>query len=216
MSNKLITEKLTYNQAHIITEALDDGKGGKSLYMEGIFVQGDKRNQNQRIYPVNEISKAVTAIQQKIEEGYNVLGEADHPDDLQVNLDRVSHIIEKMWMNGADGYGRLKLLPTPMGNICKTLLENDVKLGVSSRGTGNVTGDGKVSDFEMVTVDIVANPSAPDAYPEPLVEQILRGNRANILLDVAKATNHDDAAQKYLQEEVLNFITNLDIRRTNS
>ena len=101
-----------------------------------------------------------------------------------------------------------------MGNICKTLLENDVKLGVSSRGTGNVTGDGKVSDFEMVTVDIVANPSAPDAYPTPLVEQIMQGNRSNILLDVAKATNHDDAAQKYLQEEVLKFITNLDIRRT--
>lgn len=208
-----LKENLTFDQANIVTESLDDGKGGKSLYMEGIFVQGDKRNQNQRVYPVQEISRAVKSIQEKIESGYSVLGEADHPDDLNINLDRVSHVIERMWMNGSDGYGRLKLLPTPMGNICKTLLENGVKLGVSSRGSGNVTESGNVSEFEIQTVDIVANPSAPDAYPDPLYEQIMNGNRGNILLDVAAATSHDDAAQKYLQEEVLKFINNLDIRR---
>ena len=158
-----LREQLSFNEASIVTEAVDDGKGGKSLFMEGIFVQGDKRNQNQRVYPASEISKAVKAIQGRIDSGYSVLGEADHPDDLQVNLDRVSHTIERMWMNGQDGYGRLKLLPTPMGNICKTLLENGVKLGVSSRGSGNVTDNGSVSEFEIQTVDIVANPSAPDA-----------------------------------------------------
>jgi hypothetical protein len=141
------------------------------------------------------------------------LGEADHPDDLQVNLDRVSHKIENMWMNGADGYGRLRLLPTPMGNICKTLLECDVKLGVSSRGTGNVDGNGNVSEFEIQTVDIVANPSAPDAYPDPLYEQIMNGRRGNVLLDVAEAVNHDRIAEEYLQKEVLKFIETLDIRR---
>jgi hypothetical protein len=181
--------------------------------MEGIFVQGDKRNQNQRVYPVSEIAKAVKSVQSKIDQGFTVLGEADHPDDLQVNLDRVSHVIERMWMNGSDGYGRLKILPTPMGNICKTLLENGVKLGVSSRGSGNVNDNGNVSDFEIQTVDIVANPSAPDAYPDPLYEAIMNGSRGNILLDVAKATNHDTSAQKYLQEEVLKFINSLDIRR---
>lgn len=208
-----LTEHLSFDQASIVTEAREDGRGGKNLFMEGIFVQGDKRNQNQRVYPVNEIAKAVKSIQSKIESGYSVLGEADHPEDLQVNLDRVSHVIEKMWMNGADGYGRLKLLPTPMGNICRTLLENGVKLGVSSRGSGNVNESGQVSEFEIQTVDIVANPSAPDAYPDPLYEAIMNGKRGNILMDVAKATNHDDAAQKYLQEEVLKFINNLDIRR---
>ena len=208
-----LKEHLTFDQAKIVTEAVDNGKGGKSLFMEGIFVQGAKQNQNQRIYPVNEITKAVNSVQGKIDEGFTVLGEADHPDDLQVNLDRVSHMIERMWMQGSDGYGRLKLLPTPMGNICITLLENGVKLGVSSRGSGNVTESGNVSDFELQTVDIVANPSAPDAYPDPLYEQIMNGKRGNILLDVAAAKTEDDAAQKYLQEEVLKFIESLDIRR---
>ena len=207
---RTLQENLTFEQANIVTESSQDGK---SLYMEGIFVQGDKRNQNQRVYPVTEIAKAVKNIQQRIESGVSVLGEADHPDDLQVNLDRVSHMIERMWMDGEDGYGRLKLLPTPMGNICKTLIENGVKLGVSSRGSGNVNESGKVSDFEIQTVDIVANPSAPDAYPDPLYEQIMNGNRGNILLDVAKAVNHDDLAEQYLQKEVLKFIETLDIRR---
>jgi len=205
-----LKENLTYDQAKIITETAQDGK---SLFMQGIFVQGNTRNQNSRVYPVNEISKAVKAIQEKIETGYSVLGEADHPDDLQVNLDRVSHIIEKMWMDGQDGYGRLKLLPTPMGNICKTLIENGVKLGVSSRGSGNVTESGNVSEFEIQTVDLVANPSAPDAYPDPLYEQIMNGKRGNILLDVASAVKDDKIANQYLQKEVLQFIEKLNIRR---
>jgi hypothetical protein len=210
MRNTPLTEHLTFDQAKVITETSSDGK---SLYMEGIFVQGEKRNQNQRVYPVSEIARAVKNIQQRIDEGVSVLGEADHPEDLQVNLDRVSHMIEKMWMSGQDGLGRLKLLPTPMGNICKTLIDNGVKLGVSSRGSGNVNDGGKVSDFEIQTVDIVANPSAPDAYPDPLYEQIMNGHRGNILLDVAKAVNHDDLAEQYLQKEVLKFIETLDIRR---
>lgn len=207
-----LKENLTYGQAKIITESSQDGK---DLFMQGIFVQGDKRNQNQRVYPINEISKAVKNIQERLDSGLSVLGEADHPDDLQVNLDRVSHMIEKMWMDGQDGYGRLKLLPTPMGNICKTLLENGVKLGVSSRGSGNVTEGGNVSDFEIQTVDIVANPSAPDAYPNTLYEQIMNnGKRGNILLDVATAVNDDKIAEVYLQKEVLQFIEKLDIRRS--
>tara|TARA_B100000941_G_C28507906_1_gene558635 strand:- start:2538 stop:3176 length:639 start_codon:yes stop_codon:yes gene_type:complete len=210
LKSSTLKENLSYDQAQIVTESSQDGK---NLFMQGIFVQGDKRNQNQRVYPVSEISKAVKVIQEKIESGYSVLGEADHPDDLQVNLDRVSHMIEKMWMDGQDGYGRLKLLPTPMGNICKTLLENGVKLGVSSRGSGNVTEAGNVSDFEIQTVDIVANPSAPDAYPDPLYEQIMNGKRGNVLMDVASAVNNDKIAEQYFQKEVQKFIEKLDIRR---
>jgi len=214
MANRTLVEKLSFDQANCVVESKDDGNGNKNLFMEGIFVQGEKRNQNQRVYPVSEISKAVKNIQHRIDEGFSVLGEADHPEDLQVNLDRVSHIIEKMWMSGSDGLGRLRLLPTPMGNICKTLLENKCRLGVSSRGSGEVDGSGNVSGFEIKTVDIVANPSAPDAYPDPLYEAIMNGKRGNILMDVAKATNHDTKAQKYLQEEVLRLINNLNIRRT--
>ena len=94
-----LTEQLTYDQANLITEAVTNSDGNKDLCLKGIFIQGDVRNQNQRVYPVNEITNAVKSIQEKIKEGYSVLGEADHPDDLQVNLDRVSHIVTEMAMN---------------------------------------------------------------------------------------------------------------------
>ena len=209
---KPLKEHLTFSQANIITEAQDDGNGGKNLYMKGIFIEGDVKNQNGRIYPKDEIHSAVKAINEKIKKGY-VLGEADHPDDLNINLDRVSHMITEMDINGANGIGKLKILPTPMGNICKTLLESGVKLGVSSRGSGNVNEGGHVKDFEIITVDIVANPSAPDAYPDPIYERIMNHRRGNVLMDVASAVRHDDRAQRYLQEEVTKFINNLKYRR---
>ena len=196
------------NAAAITTESVEEN-GSKSLYMEGIFIQGGVKNQNQRVYPVNEIANAVETLQEKIKKGFTVLGEADHPDDLNINLDRVSHMITNMSMKGNDGIGKLKMLPTPMGNICKTLLESGVKLGVSSRGSGNVDGSGNVSDFEIITVDIVANPSAPDAYPDPIYEQIMNHRRGSAIWDVANAVKHDNRAQKYLQEEVINFIKDL-------
>lgn len=199
------------SQAALVAERDNEGK---DLYMKGIFIQGEQQNHNGRVYPLTEISKAVKTLQEKIEGGYSVLGEADHPDDLNINLDRVSHVIENIQMNGSDGIGKLKLLPTPMGNICTTLIESGVKLGVSSRGSGNVTESGKVSDFEIVTVDIVANPSAPEAYPDPIYEQLMNhGRKGNVLMDVARATEHDKKAQKYLKEEILRFINDLGYRR---
>jgi|TARA_Y100000385_G_scaffold130840_1_gene136123 hypothetical protein len=208
-----LKEHLSHNQANLVTEAVDDGKGGKSLYMKGIFIEGDVRNQNNRIYTKEEIHSAVKAINEKIKSGYSVLGEADHPDDLNINLDRVSHMITEMDTDGANGIGKLKLLPTPMGNICKTLMESGVKLGVSSRGSGNVNDSGIVKDFEIITVDIVANPSAPSAYPDPIYERIMNHKRGNVLMDVASAVKHDDGAQRYLQDEVTNLIKNLKYRR---
>jgi len=128
---------------------------------------------------------------------------------LNINLDRVSHMIVDIEMGGNDGIGKLKLLPTPMGNICKTLIESGVKLGVSSRGSGNVDHNGNVQGFDIVTVDIVANPSAPDAFPDPLYEQIMNNKRSTSIWDVASSVNYDTTAQKYLQQEVINFIKNL-------
>ena len=206
-----LIEKMSPSQAALVAERDNEGK---DLYMKGIFIQGEKQNHNGRVYPLTEISKAVKTLQEKIEGGYSGLGEADHPDDLNINLDRVSHVIENIQMNGSDGIGKLKLLPTPMGNICTTLIESGVKLGVSSRGSGNVTESGKVSDFEIVTVDIVANPSAPEAYPDPIYEQLMNhGRKGNVLMDVARATEHDKKAQKYLKEEILRFINDLGYRR---
>lgn len=204
-----LREIINPSNANLITEAIDDGKGGKNWYMEGIFIQGDKRNQNQRTYPVNEINMAVKTLKERIAKGYSVLGEADHPEDLNINLDRVSHIIVDMNMHGNDGIGKLKMLPTPMGNVCKTLLESGVKLGVSSRGSGDVDANGQVSNFEIITVDIVANPSAPEAYPAPIYEQLMNHRRGNVMWDVATAVKHDSRAQRYLQEEVVKFIRDL-------
>ena len=167
MKLSYLREHLSFDQSGIVMES--DDKDGKSLYLKGIAIQGGIRNQNQRVYPVREIETAVNTLNDQIKEGYSVLGEVDHPDDLKVNLDRVSHMITQMWMEGPNGYGKMKILPTPMGNLVRTMLESGVKLGVSSRGSGNVDDrTGEVAEFEIITVDIVAQPSAPGAYPTPV------------------------------------------------
>jgi hypothetical protein len=209
MSIQPLREHLSFDQANLVLESKESASGGKDLYMKGIFIQGAQQNHNGRVYPVNEISRAVESIKSRLEKGFSVLGEADHPDDLQVNIDRVSHMITDMWMEGENGYGKLKLIPTPMGNIIKTLLESGVKLGVSSRGSGNVTESGKVSDFEIVTVDVVAQPSAPDAYPTAIYERVMGSRRRAALMDVAYAATYDRSAQKHLESEVRRFIQNL-------
>jgi hypothetical protein len=114
-------------------------------------------------------------------------------------------------MDGPNGYGKLKVLPTPMGQLVQTMLESGVKLGVSSRGSGNVSedGDGKVSDFEIITVDVVAQPSAPGAYPTPIYEHLMNTRGGYQAFELAQATKHDDKAQKYLKESLLNIISGL-------
>ena len=200
-----LREHLTFEKAQCITES-----DGKDLYLKGTFIEGEVRNQNQRIYPVNEINKAVKTIQERLQSGQSVLGEADHPDDLNINIDRVSHMITEMDISGKNGIGKLKLLPTPMGNVVKTLLESGVKLGVSSRGSGNVGHNGYVSDFEIITVDVVAQPSAPNAYPTPVYEALMRnGKRGRISLELAEAVRHDNKAQKHLEKELLSIIGNI-------
>jgi hypothetical protein len=208
MKTKLL-ETLTPDQTRMVVETKENSTGGKDLYMKGIFIQGGCRNHNQRVYPVNEISKAVDQINECIRRGESILGEADHPEELTINLDRVSHVITEMRMDGNNGLGKLKIIPTPMGNIIRTLLECDVKLGVSSRGSGNVDGSGYVSDFEIITVDIVAKPSAPEAYPRAVYEALNYAKRGVIVEELAEAVRHDPKAQKYLREELLGWINSL-------
>lgn len=205
-----LRENLSFDQAKMVVES-DGPDNGKSLYMTGIFIQGDKRNQNQRVYPAKEIARAVKTLNDQIEGGYSVLGEVDHPDDLRINLDRVCHMVTKMWMEGADGYGKLKILPTPMGNLVKTMLESSVKLGVSSRGSGNVRedGSGEVSDFEIITIDVVAQPSAPGAYPTPIYEHLMNTRSGYRSLRIAQEVKDDPKAQKYLKESLLAIIGKL-------
>ena len=199
---------MTFDQANVVLEGANEGK---DLYMKGIMIQGGVRNANQRVYPVNEIGRAVKTLNDQISNGYSVLGEVDHPEGLNINIDRVSHMITECWMDGDNGYGKLKILPTPMGNLVKTMLEAGVKLGVSSRGSGNVAEDGSntVSDFEIITVDVVAQPSAPGAYPTPIYEHLMNARGGMKAYELAQATKHDTKAQKYLKESLINLINKL-------
>lgn len=208
-----LKEQLTFGQAGMVLESSGEGNA-KSLYMKGIFIQGGVKNANERVYPVSEIDTAVETLNKQITEGYSVLGEVDHPDDLKINLDRVSHMITSMWMDGANGFGKLKILPTPMGQLVTTMLESGVKLGVSSRGSGNVNdSDGRVSDFEIVTVDIVAQPSAPNAYPKAIYEGMINMKHGHKLLTIAKDAKGDKKVQRFLKEEVKRLINDLKIKK---
>jgi len=210
---KTLREQLTFNQANIqvLEESSADGQG-KHLYLKGICIEGNKRNANDRVYPLHEISKAVNTINQQIKEGNSVLGEVDHPDDLKINLDRVCHSVEGMWMDGDAGCGKLKILPTPMGELIKTLLTSGVKLGVSSRGSGNVDDrTGHVSDFEIVTIDVVAQPSAPNAYPKAIYEGLHNMKYGHRLLEIARDAGKDNKVQRYLKDEVKKLIRDLKI-----
>jgi len=209
MTSLYLRENLSFDQAKIIVES--DGQEGKNLYMSGICIQGGIRNANQRVYPVKEIDRAVKTLNDQIQNGYSVLGEVDHPDDLKINLDHVSHMIVNMWMDGPNGYGKMKILPTPMGQLISTMLESGVKLGVSSRGSGNVAedGSGKVSDFEIITVDIVAQPSAPGAYPTPVYEHIMNQTGGYKAFNIAREVQGDPKAQKYIAESLKKIISGL-------
>jgi hypothetical protein len=205
---QLITEALTHDQAGI--EVLHEGKDGKKdLHMKGVFIQGGVKNQNQRVYPISEISNAVANIKERLNSGYSVLGEADHPENLTVNLDRVSHMITDMWMDGPNGLGKLKIMPTPMGKIVTTLSESGVKLGVSSRGSGNVNESGEVQGFEIITVDIVAQPSAPDAYPKAIYEGLWNMRGGQKLYGLGQASMFDPRAQKHLADSITKLIEEL-------
>jgi hypothetical protein len=207
MANKLY-EYLSPEQSKI---QLVESKDGKDLYMKGLFIQGDVKNQNGRIYPIDEIKKAVGSVRERLGKGETVMGELDHPEELQINLDRVSHIITDMHCEDANGLGKLKIIDTPMGNIARALLTAGANLGVSSRGSGNVNESGKVSDFDIVTVDIVAQPSAPDAYPKTIYESLFNMQGGASLFDTAKALTVDKSAEKHLMKAITGFINELKI-----
>ena len=209
MKKLTLAEHLSYDQAKIVLESEEGSDGKKSLHLNGICIQGDIRNQNQRVYSSQEIGKAVKTLNEQIAGGYSVLGEVDHPQDLKINLDRVSHMITKMWMDGPNGYGKLKILPTPMGQLIQTMLESGVKLGVSSRGSGEVDGSGNVQGFEIITVDIVAQPSAPGAYPTPVYEGLMNMKGGYRAYQVAQEVQGDTKAQQYIAESLRRIISGL-------
>ena len=168
---KLITEEIS--KVEFITE----GKGAnKKMYIEGVFLQGDICNRNKRMYPMETLSKEVSRYNKTFVKEGRALGELGHPDGPTVNLDRVSHKIVSLRQEGKNYIGKAQLLETPMGKIAKSLIDEGVKLGVSSRGVGSLkmTNEGhKIvgEDFQLATAaDIVADPSAPDAFVNGIME----------------------------------------------
>ena len=168
---KLITEEVS--QVKFITE----GKGAKKkMYIEGVFLQGDIKNRNGRMYPVNTLAKEVGRYNESFVQKGRALGELGHPEGPTVNLDRVSHKITSLRQEGNNFIGKAQLLETPMGKIAKSLIAEGVTLGVSSRGVGSLKEDNKGckvvgEDFMLATAaDIVADPSAPDAFVSGIME----------------------------------------------
>lgn len=206
----LLVEELLPSECKLIQEASQDGK---SLWLSGVFMQADIKNRNGRTYPITEIAEAVRTAAQRITEQNGILGELDHPSSLQINLDRVAHVITELKMVGPNCYGKAKLLETPMGNIAKEIIKSGMKLGVSSRGAGNVNEGGGVSGFQFITVDIVAQPSAPNAYPQGVYESLQLSKTGHNILSLADAVRHDPKAQKFLKEEVLKWLKQMNFSK---
>lgn len=200
---QILIEELSPTESNIITEASTQGK---DVFLNGIFMQACIKNRNGREYPLNEISSAVNIAQQRIKEHNGIFGELDHPQTLNINLDRISHVITELRMDGNNAYGRAKLLETPMGLIGKELIRSGVRIGVSSRGAGAVNESGGVSGFSFVTVDIVATPSAPGAMPSAVYESLERSIHGNKVKTLAEELQHDVAAQKYFIKEFNKFL----------
>lgn len=201
MKKQLLIERFTPAEAQL-TESFD---GQKNLYLSGRMMAAEQKNLNQRIYPRGQIEEAVKLIQAKCQEGAYVMGELNHPDNLSIDLKNVSHIITEAWMEGDNAMGKCKILDTPSGQIVQSLIKGGVKLGVSSRGTGNVTNEGIVEDFAFVTLDIVAQPSGPGCYPDVVRESVEQPK----IMSLAEAVKHDKKAQKYLQAEIMKFVDSI-------
>jgi len=205
MNTKLLSEDL-FAESGLITEASADGK---SLVLSGIIMQGDVKNRNGRNYPKSEIEKAVGVINERLATGESIMGELDHPQTLSINLDRVSHVLTEAKMEGSNAVGKMKIVDTPMGNIARTLISAGVKLGVSSRGTGRVAEGGNVEDYNFSTMDIVAQPSAPEAYPESVMESLSIATNGRCVESLAEAVVTDKKAQKFFESEIKKFIRSL-------
>jgi len=200
-TQQLLIETTTAAQGNIITEAKKDG----TIYLVGTYMQAEIENRNGRTYSLNEMAAAVANMRSQIKEFGGVFGELDHPDTITINMDRISHAIKDIYMEGNDVIGRAQLLNTPMGMIAQELSRSGVRYGVSSRGAGVVNEGGMVSGFNLVTVDLVVTPSAPGAMPSSITEAIEDVK----LMTLAESLQHDPSAQKYFKAEIQKFVRNV-------
>lgn len=200
---QLLMEELSPSECNLITESSNDGK---DIWLNGIMMQASICNRNKRVYPISEIAAAVQTAKELIKESRSLMGELDHPSGLSINLDRVSHIITEIDMNGMNAIGKAKLLNTPMGLIGKELVKAGVALGVSSRGAGTVTESGNVSGYQFVTIDLVARPSAQNAYPSTVYESLESTKNGKHIMELSEAVRTDPAAQKFFKDAIMKWL----------
>lgn len=195
-----------YNVLH---EFHEDAPGGKKfLYLTGTCLESEKWNRNRRFYPKAEIARVVNEMAQKIKEGGPIAGELDHPEGLNMNFDRVSHAITEIHMQDTLGVGRIKVADNQFGHQIRSVVELGVRVGVSSRGSGSVDDRGYVSDYNMVTIDAVLQPSA-DAYPIPVVEAFQHTKNGQEAARLAQFIREDATAQLYMKQAVERFLVDI-------
>ena len=205
MSAQILIEELSPQTSNLII-AEDVSQTDKHCWLSGVFMQSEIENRNGRRYPLSEIAKACESAQMVIKETNGIFGELDHPQTLSINLDRISHLITDLRMEGNNAVGRAKILPTPMGSIARTLIESGARLGVSSRGAGSVGSNGIVEGFSFVTVDIVATPSAPGAMPNSIYESLEMSKQGAEIFKLSHILKEDPRAQEFLRKEILKFL----------
>ena len=206
---KLIKEEV--NEVRFITE-MNEKTNQKEMFIEGIFMQAETKNRNGRVYPFNVLSKEVERYNSEYVNKNRAFGELGHPDSPTINLDRVSHMITKLYPDGNNIMGKAKIMDTPNGKIVKSLLDGGASLGVSTRGVGSLkpaNGYQLVQDdFKLATAaDIVADPSAPNAFVQGIME-----NAEWILTDTGWQQVHFDRAKKMIKEASKNEIEDVALR----
>lgn len=186
-------------------DLVDEGGGKKFLYLKGPFLESEKVNRNGRFYPYDEIARVVKEMADKIAQGGPIAGELDHPEGLNLNFDRVSHAITEIHMDQNFGVGKIKVADNQWGHQIRSVAELGVRVGVSSRGSGGVDDRGRVSDYNMVTIDAVLQPSA-NAYPTPVIEAFQQNAHGREAARLAGFIQQDPRAQVYMKQEVERFL----------
>jgi len=203
-----LIEVILPNQKPLIAEQqaevlVEGAEAQKFYYLTGLFLEGETQNQNGRVYPRDEIAAAVDKLNQTISKRGPIPGELDHPDGMNINFDRLAVAITGMRMEGNNGIGKMRVVPAGLGLIIEGAIKAGIQVGVSSRGTGNVDSSGRVSDFDIVTVDAVLNPSAPNAYPTAsLAESLSRYGAGTEAMTLAEYAKYDPRAKAHLEKQI--------------
>lgn len=215
---KLLTEFVSFDKLEVIKE---DKEGNREFRLRGPFLEAEIKNKNGRVYSKDILVREVNDfVESKIRKNRS-MGELDHPENPQINLERVSHIIEELKMDGNVGIGSAKLIDTPMGRIAKTLVDEGIIVGMSTRGVGTLDGSTVKEDYKLITVDIVADPSAPNCFVEGVLENkefVIDGDQ---IVEVAVQNLQRKVDKKYepnsLSKHVLGYMLDFlsEIQRKN-